>query len=181
MIFERGRGFGQFLRRGFRCELGSTAAEFALLFPPLLWLLFGGLQLALVYTAQGVLDDAAEIASRKISTGQAQTGNLSAAQLKSSLCAPLSSLLNCGQLMVDVHVASSISPTDAAYPTLTFDSNGQVTNAWKYEPGEPGQTVVVRLMYQWPTVVIPGLNLSNLPDGKRLLVSTNVIRTESYK
>ena len=141
MIFERGRGFGQFLRRGFRCELGSTAAEFALLFPPLLWLLFGGLQLALVYTAQGVLDDAAEIASRKISTGQAQTGNLSAAQLKSSLCAPLSSLLNCGRLMVDVHVASSISPTDARCPTLTFDSNGQVTNAWKYEPGEPGQRV----------------------------------------
>ena len=121
----------------------------------------------MVCTAQGVLDDAAEIAGRKISTGQAQTGNLSAAQLKSSLCAPLSSLLNCGQLMLDVHVASSISTTDAAYPTLTFDSNGQVTNAWKYEPGEPGQTVVVRLMYQWPTVVIPGLNcpISPMENG----------------
>jgi hypothetical protein len=41
--------------------------------------------------------------------------------------------------------------------------------------------VVVQVLYQWPIVLGPlGFNLSNLANGNRLLVSSNVFKREPY-
>jgi hypothetical protein len=64
---------------------------------------------------------------------------------------------------------------------LTFDSKGKVTNGWTYAPGNPGDIVVVQVMYQWPVYLGPlGFDLSNLANGNRLLISTAVFKTEPY-
>jgi len=56
-----------------------------------------------------------------------------------------------------------------------------VTNQWSYSPGNPGDIVVVQVMYQWPVVLGPlGFNLSNVGNGNRLLVSTAVFKNEPY-
>ena len=64
-------------------------------------------------------------------------------------------------------------------PNLTFNSQGQVTNTWQYSPGTTGQVVVVRVMYQWPVFGGPlGFNLSNLPNGNRLIMAAAAFQNE---
>ena len=54
-------------------------------------------------------------------------------------------------------------------------------NNFSYQPGGPGDIVVVRLFYQWPVYVsLLGFNLSNMTGGKRLLVATAAFRNEPY-
>jgi len=57
-----------------------------------------------------------------------------------------------------------------------------VTNNWQHKPGNPGDIVVVKVMYQWPVFLGPlGFNLSNLGNGKRLLISTAAFKNEPYQ
>ena len=61
------------------------------------------------------------------------------------------------------------------------DAQGNFQNNFSYQPGGPGDIVVVRLFYQWPVYVsLLGFNLSNIYGGKRLLVATAAFRNEPY-
>ena len=54
-----------------------------------------------------------------------------------------------------------------------IDGNNNFINNMQYNPGGPGDIVVVRLFYQWPLFVTGlGYNISNLAGSKRLLVAT---------
>ena len=46
-----------------------------------------------------------------------------------------------------------------------------------YQPGGPGDIVVVRLFYQWPIYVSL---LSNMTGNNRLLVATSAFRNEPF-
>ena len=48
-------------------------------------------------------------------------------------------------MMVDVESAGSSAAVNTA-PVLTY-SNGKVTNQWSWSPGNAGQIVIVRVMY----------------------------------
>ena len=51
----------------------------------------------------------------------------------------------------------------------------------QYNPGGPGDIVVVRLFYQWPLFVTGlGYNISNLSGNQRLLAATAAFRNEPY-
>ena len=120
-------------------------------------------------------------------TGQAQTSNMTQAGFQNYLCTStntaglVSALFNCNNLMISVQNYSSFSSAKTSKPTLTFNANGTVSNTWTWSPGNPGDIVVVQLMYQWPVVLGPlGFNLSNLSNGNRLLVSTAVFKNEPY-
>jgi Flp pilus assembly protein TadG len=160
---------------------GATAVEFGLIAAPFLALLVGLLQTAVVFLAGRELDEAVATASRYIMTGQAQNSNMTQAQFNNWVCQNIYALFNCNNLMVNVQTYSSFSSATTAAPTLTFNTQGQVTNSWSYAPGGPGDIVVVQVMYQWPVVLAPlGFNLSNLANGNRLLMSTAVFRNEPY-
>jgi hypothetical protein len=52
----------------------------------------------------------------------------------------------------------------------------------KYQPGGPGDVVVVSLYYQWPIYVsLLSNNLGNQAGNKRLLVATAAFRNEPYQ
>ncbi len=167
-----------------RSESGAAAVEFALVATPFAALLVALLQTALVFFAGRVLDETVEEASRYILTGQAQTAGLTQSQFASYLCNDVNtyaSLFNCNNFMINVQSYSSFAAANTTTPTLTFNAQGQVTNSWAYSPGDPGDIVVVQVMYQWPIVLGPlGFNLSNLSNGNRLLVSTAVFKNEPY-
>ena len=74
----------------------------------------------------------------------------------------------------------SPAPTVTA-PTLTFNSQGQVTNTWSYDTGTPGQVMVVQLIYQWPIVSGPlGYVLPNLGNGHVEMMGVSAFRVEPY-
>ena len=161
---------------------GAVAIEFALLAPPFLALIFAAIQTALVFFATEVLETTAESASRIILTGQAQLQGMSQSQFASAVCGQIPGLLRCANLMIDVQTASSFSNANTTAPTLTFDSQGQVTNVWQYRPGTPGDVVVLRILYQWPLVYGPlSFNLANLGNGNRLLMATAVFKNEKFQ
>src|SRR3546814_18262192 len=76
--------------------------------------------------------------------------------------------MNCNDLMIDVRTVNSFSAVDTSMPTLTYDSDGNVTNSWKYELGGADKVVVMRLMYMLPVISGPlGFDLSNRSEERR--------------
>jgi len=113
-------------------------------------------------------------------TGQAQTQGYDQAKFKEAVCSKVYALFNCtGGLYVDVKSYTSFASVNTSKP---LDSSGNLqTGSFGYQPGGPGDIVVVRLMYQWPVYVsLLGLNLSDSAGSKRLLISTVAFRNEPY-
>jgi Flp pilus assembly protein TadG len=164
-----------------RSESGATTVEFALVAAPFVAMLVALFQTLLVFFAGRVLDETVEQAGRYIMTGQAQTSGMSASNFATWVCGQTFALFTCSKFMINVQNYSSFSSASTATPTLTFDANGNVTNSWAYSTGNPGDIVVVQVMYQWPVVLGPlSFNLSNLSNGNRLLMSTAVFKNEPY-
>ena len=83
--------------------------------------------------------------------------------------------------MINVQNYSSFSSASTATPTLTFNAQGQVSNNWSYNAGNPNDIVVIQVMYQWPMILGPlGFDMANLSNGNRLLISTAVFKNEPY-
>jgi len=168
-------------KRLVRSDSGATAVEFGLVAAPFLALLLALFQTGIVFLAGRILDQTVAQASRYIMTGQAQTSGMTQAGFKNWVCSNTLALFNCSNFMINVQNSASFATANTTTPTLTFDANGNVTNTWTYSPGNPGDIVVVQVMYQWPVVLGPlSFNLSNLSNGNRLMVSTAVFRNEPY-
>jgi Flp pilus assembly protein TadG len=164
-----------------RTRDGATAVEFALVAPIFIGLLISVLETGMFFFAQNVLQAAAVQAGRLILTGQAQTNGLTETKFASDVCPSIQALFNCKNLMVDVENYASFIGANVATPTLTFNTQGQVTNNWGYSPGTPGEIVVVRLMYQWPIITGPfSLILPNLSNGTSLIMGVTAFRVEPY-
>lgn len=160
---------------------GTTIIEFAFVAGPLLALIIAVVQTTLAFFAQQNLDTVSEVATRQLMTGSAQQSNKNATQFKNDVCAKLPPFMKCANVMVDVRTASNFSDVNTTNPTITFQ-NGKINNAWQFTPGGPGQITVARVMYVWDVAKGPlGFDLSTMSNGKRLLVSTSVFKTEPYQ
>jgi Flp pilus assembly protein TadG len=159
-----------------RSQDGTSAVEFGLIGLPFLAIIFATLQTAILLMAQEELETAVEKTGRLVLTGQAPT---TLALFTTDVCKDLTALFNCSNLMVNMQTADTFSDASPAAPTLTFSSNGQVSNTWTYAPGSPGSIEVLQVMYQWPVFGgLLGFNLSNLPNGSHLLMATSVFKNE---
>jgi Flp pilus assembly protein TadG len=167
-------------RRLLREQSGAAAVEFAMVAAPFLALVFAILETAIVFFAGQTLESAAADSARLIMTGQAQNQSFDQAKFKQAVCARIKALFDCnGGLYVDVKNYPSFASINVAKP---IDGSGNFQTAgFGYQPGGPGDIVVVRLMYQWPVYVsLLGLNLSDTSGSKRLLMSTVAFRNEPY-
>jgi Flp pilus assembly protein TadG len=162
-------------------ERGAALLEFALVGSCFLALLFGSLQIALIFFAQQSLETAAEATSRQVMTGQVQHANMTTSQFKTLACNNLPTFFKCANLMIDVRTTPAFANASTLMPTLTYDAHGNPTNTWTYDVGGAGSIVVMRLMYVWP--VLPGplnFNLANQGSSKRMLMATSVFKSEPY-
>jgi Flp pilus assembly protein TadG len=168
------------LRRFARKDDGAAAIEFAMVAAPFLALLFAIIETAIIFFAGQVLETAAADSARLILTGQAQKAGLNQAQFKDEVCKRVFGLFDCAHgIKVDVRTYNSFNAADLSKP---IDSNGNVTFTPSYQPGSPGDIVVVRLMYEWPVwVSLLGLNLSDMAGNKRLIMATAAFRNEPYQ
>ena len=174
------------VRRLVRRDDGSAAVEFGLVIVPFIGLLFAIMETALVFFAGQVLETAVADSARLILTGQADSAGYNATTFKTQVCNRLLALFDCTKLQLDVRTASSFSSANLARPLVPDPLKpGQMkvdTSSFGYQSSTPGQIVVVRVVYEWPTFVTGlGLNLSDLSDGNRLLMSTAAFRNEPYK
>jgi Flp pilus assembly protein TadG len=167
------------LRRLVKQQEGSAAVEFGLVAAPFLALVFAIMETAFVFFAGQALETAAADSSRLIMTGQAQTQGFTQAAFKDAICAKIYALFDCQSgVYVDVKTFTSFSNVTMNNP---IDGQGIFQNNFSYQPGGPGDIVVVRLFYQYPVYVsLLGLDLTNMSGGKRLLAATAAFRNEPY-
>lgn len=168
-------------RRLKRGQDGAVAVEFGLVVIPFLALVFAIMETALIFFAGQTLETAAADSARLIMTGQAQTQGLNQGTFKNAVCAKVHGLFDCNTgVYIDVRKYASFSNISLTNPV---DANGNLQNNFSYDPGGPGDIVVVRLLYKWPVYVsLLGLNgLSNMSANNRLLISTVAFRNEPYQ
>jgi Flp pilus assembly protein TadG len=166
-------------RRFISQRKASTTVEFGLLAAPFVALIFAILQTAILFFADQSLETAAATAARLIMTGQAQTQGWTAAQFKSHVCSAITGLFSCNSgVYVDVETYSTFAAANLGMPVSggTFNSS-----SLGYNPGGPGDIVVVRLYYKYPVYVdLFGFSLSTLTGGYNLLAATAVFKNEPY-
>jgi Flp pilus assembly protein TadG len=173
-----GPGHHRRRRGGFLAdENASTAVEFGLVAAPFIALLVAIIQTFLVIFAQQLLQTVVTQSSRLVLTNQA--AGLSQSQFGQQVCNQVRILFDCNNLMVDVETYASFAAANASMPTLSFNAQGQVTNTWQFNPGGPGDVVIVRVMYQWPVFGGPlGFNLATLSNGNRLIMGVAAFQNE---
>lgn len=171
-------GAKRLFRRFDRNQRGSAAVEFALVAPVFFALLFAILESGIIFFAGQYLESITQDSARTILTGQAQNNGLSQSQFKTYVCNQIVALFSCSNLYVDVQ-------SYASFQTVTINSQisgGSFVNNMQYNPGGPGDVVVVRLFYQWPQIVTGlGYNVTNLNNHTRLLSATAAFRNEPYQ
>jgi Flp pilus assembly protein TadG len=157
----------------------ATSVEFGLLAAPFIAGLFAILQTALVFFAGQTLETAAAASARLIFTGQAQINGWSAAQFKAQVCDQIQGIFNCNSgVYVDVETYPSFAAVNTGMPV----SNGTFnSSSLGYNPGGPGDIVMLRLYYKYPVFVnLLGFNLSSLTGGYNLFAATAVFKNEPY-
>jgi Flp pilus assembly protein TadG len=164
-------------RRFLRREDGSVAIEFAFVAMPFFALLVATIETSLVFFAGQTLETAVADSSRLIMTQQAQKQNYDYAAFKSQVCARIYALFDCSNgIKLDVRTASAFSSVDTTKP---LDANGNLQIGQTYNPGGPGDIVVVRVVYQWPIwAQFFGINLTDMAGNSKLLMATAVFRNE---
>jgi Flp pilus assembly protein TadG len=180
---KRGNRFAAFIKD----RKGATAVEFALIATPFLALIAALIQTFLLFFAQSQLESAVRQSARQILTGQVQSQDASltlaqaTAAFQNTVCTSNNAavLFTCAGLMIDVQVASQWSAANTGMPTLTYNSNGTVSNIWQFNPGNAGDIVVVRVMYLWPVFFGPiAFNLANQANGSRLIMASTAFQNE---
>jgi Flp pilus assembly protein TadG len=184
-LTQLGKGFSTrtfappLLRRFLTQSEAGTTIEFALLAAPFVAGLLAIMQTAIIFFAGQTLETAAAASARLIFTGQAQLAGWDAAQFKTQVCNQIQGIFNCGNgVYVDVETYPSFSAVNTGMPV----SNGALnTSALGYNPGGPGDIVMLRLYYQYPVYMnLLGFNLSNLNGGYDLFAATAVFKNEPY-
>jgi len=154
--------------------------EFALVSIPFFMLIFGVLEVGIIFFGNSMLEKATQDGARLIRTGQAQAQNMSATQFHDYICTQVSPLLVCGtNMQVDVEAFSSFGGVNIPNP---IDGQGKLdTSLNNYVVGRAGDIVLVRTFYTWD-IVTPLLRpfFANLSNGKRLLTATSTFRNEPF-
>ena len=169
------------LRSLIRSERGAAAVEMALVAVPFLMLLFGIVEIGLIFMISTSLENGMDLAARTIRTGQLQTaGSATAASFKTTICNSFGWFqADCNtNLAVDVRTYSTFASVTAPQPVQNKVFNNA---ALTFTPGTPNDIVVVRAYYKW-TLIAPFFNqaFQQLNGGVALLTATAAFRNEPY-
>lgn len=188
MSMGRAGGLERLLGKYRANEGGATAVEFAIVGGPFLYLLCVILEMGMMLFTEYALEHAEAQAARLIRTGQAQNDGMTADTFKQVVCDNVP-FLDCeSKLFVDVRKYDDFASVSAP-SAITTDDDGNsemsedITVSAQFDPGGPGDVVVVRVYYEWDLFVpnIPGMSgFSNLSGHRRLLSTTFAFQNEPY-
>ncbi len=142
-----------------RSDRGATILEFALTALPLMFLIFGTIELGLIFAANIDLSNAVLSVTRQVRLGSiilpgmaatsSSGSQMSLADFKAAICSRFSLLTNAlclSQLQVDVRVLSNF----AAAPPNPISGSNFSTAGFCFYSGTPGAIVSLRTYLLWP-------------------------------
>ncbi len=160
---------------------GVAAIEFAMIAIPFFLLIFGMLEVCMLFIMSSILEHGVGEAARAVRTGQMQAAGATGDDFRNAICDELFDMLyDCkNRLKIDVRTFDNFSSTAA--PNVITPSGELDDTGFGYSPGTRDSIVVVRAFYEWD-LFVPGLTkpLANLSDGRRLLQGTAAFRNEPF-
>ncbi|MBO9707052.1 MAG: pilus assembly protein [Caulobacter sp.] len=164
---------GRLARRFLRDRDGATAVEFAFVSIPFLLLVYGIIELGMVFLLSMSLENAVATAGRQVRTGQAQIQAMDKAGFAKAVCDQMSWLGGTCKdtIRLDVRVVPSFASTNALPPPPN-------TTCWR--PGLPGAVVMVRAYYAWPVITPFMAEALNYHDGQREVTAATVFANEPF-
>ena len=172
-----------------RNDEGSAAIEFAIVALPCMLFVLGLLGLGLYFLASTQLEYGAEVAARKLRTGESETGSegsMTVKGFKNLICTAAGYYINCKKLSVVVQHAPTWS---GITPQACVDSNGKMVGSTGADDdminkhaGSANDVVLVTLCYQWDLAEnFPFLNLGNDGNGPAIIQAATAFKSEPYK
>lgn len=163
----------------FKNKNGATAVEFSLVGVPFIFMIIGIIEMALMFTAQGLLEYSTSQAARQIRIGAVQQGGGETA-FSDLLCDSASVFIPCGDLQYQVVAMNNFGEAQD-FPEATFDENGDLENQ-EFTPGGVNDVVMIRVAYRYP-IKTPLMQsfLTNDSSNDRIMFSTIVLQTEPYQ
>ncbi len=181
----------RFAKRFQKNEDGATAVEFAFVALPFFALLFGIMELAIVFFVNSALVHATSEAGRYIRVGNFQACG-GADQFKALVCSNMTGLGNCWKnVRIDVVKGDSfktivmpdIPPAQPRDDTQTGDdATPQTGNGLFAADNTAGDTMVVRSVMHYRLILPPLLTRLDSPrgSGARTMVATTAFRNEPF-
>ncbi len=180
----------QFARRFKKNEDGATAIEFAFVALPFFALLFGIMELAVVFFINSALVHATAEAGRIIRVGNFQACG-GADQFKALVCGNMTGLGNCwNNVRIDVVEGESfktialpeIPPVQPLTTTPGGASAVPLTPNGVFDANDSGDTLVIRSVMHYRLVLPPLLTRLDNPTGSgaRTMVATTAFRNEPF-
>ncbi len=161
---------------------GLAAVEFALIAIPFFFLIFGLLEVCVIFIMSSILEHGVGEAAREIRTGQHQAAGTDLAAFRDDVCdETFNMLFECKtNLKLDVKTFGNFASTTAN--NVIDPATGNLDDsAFGYNPGGESDIVVVRVFYEW-NLIIPVLSkpLANMSGDRRLLQATVAFRNEPF-
>lgn len=190
-VMERAERHALRLARRFaKNEDGATAIEFAIVALPFFALLFGIMELAIVFFINSALVHATGEAGRLIRVGNFQACG-GADEFKALVCSNMSGLGNCWKnVRIDVVEGDSfktielpvVPPVEDLDEDLTGEDAIPQTSNGVFQTNVAGDTMVVRSILHYRLILPPLLTrLANPPgSGARTMVATTAFRNEPF-
>ncbi len=160
---------------------GTTAIEFSLTAIPFVLLMVGILELAMMYTANSLIETATSNAARLIRTGQIQQSGLDPETMfREEFCDLAGTLIDCNEVVIE-----AIPMPDDSFMSVNgfppqFDGSGNLSSQG-FDAGAVNDVVLVRTAYQYEMMTPLVGQLLAGPGNKRLMMSTIVFQTEPYE
>ena len=168
--------------RGFRRDRrGATAIEFAFLALPFAMLSFAILETTISFTAQQVINNAADKIGRMYRTGQLTATTTDETAFRNLVCQEISIIVGsgCPQLVYDFQNYEEFEDVPLEIP---HDPGSDIdVSDLKYDPGGAATINNIRLFYRWPVITdLMKPYFSNLPNNRTLLFATVTWQNEDY-
>ncbi len=162
-------------------QSGVAAVEFAMIAIPFFFLIFGLLEVCVLFAMSAILEHGISEASRQIRTGQLQSNGFGEVAFKNAVCAELFDLMDCdSSLRIDVKTFDNFASTENPDP-IDPDSGDLNDEDFEFSPGDANEIVVVRVFYEWDLIVpVMSAPLANMSGNRRLLQSTVAFRNEPF-
>ena len=193
-------GHNQKIERGFfkkfkRDNKGTTAIEFAILGIPFVALLFGIIELAVLFFVQSTTQHALETVSREIRTGEFQAVSDNAQDFEDKICAAMSGVGNCDNLRVDIVSSGTgkfkglvLPASPVAPPPGETEAEKEIREnappampASTYASTAGGDVVIVRVQYVHQLAVPSALTkLSNASGNTHVISVTTAFKNEPF-
>lgn len=160
---------------------GATAIEFSMLAIPFAVLTFAILESTVSFTAEEVINRAADKVGRQFRTGQLTAANTDETAFRNLLCAEISIMVGsgCPELVYDLQNYPSFTAVPKSMP-LSLTGDIDVTG-FGYNVGGKGTINSLRVFYRWPVMTdMLKAQMSNLPDNKTLLYATVTWKNEAF-